>query len=127
MADPYSQYIQQLMQANPAGGTLNPTLYAPQRTAMENQFNVARGQMMDTMPRGGQLNSALANLILQRAQAVGGLDANLLNAQQNRAMQMGPLANQMYQYDRNKTGQNWAGLGQGLGILAGLALGSQQE
>jgi hypothetical protein len=127
MSDAYTQYLQALMAANPPGGQANPTLYAPQRAAMENQFNVAQGQLRDSMPRGGQLNSKLADLILQRAQSVGGLDASLYNQSMNRAMQLGPMANTMNMFNRNQTQQNWAGLGSGLGILAGLALGSQQN
>lgn len=145
----YEDYLQKLMLANPAAGTVSPTTYAAARTPLENQFKVAQGQLQSSLPAGGQLNSALANLILQRGQAVGGLDAQLLNQSQNRAMQTGALAGNMRnadlqralqtsvqdknlawqreQYGRNKKSQNWAGLGTGLGILAGLGLGLAEE
>lgn len=126
MADAYTEYLNQLMGANPPAGQASPTLYAPARTALEQQYGVAKDQLLSTMPRGGQLNSALANLILQRAQGVGSLTGNLFNQTQGRAMQMAPLMANMYQYDRNRNAQNWGALGSGLGILAGLALGSQE-
>lgn len=130
----YEDYLKQLMASTPATGQVNPALYAPQRTALENQFSVARGQLQNSLPQGGQLNSALANLIMQRAQSVGGLDAQLIQEQQRRAPQVAQLGMLQEGQDRtrtlqnrNRTAQNWAGLGSGLGILAGLSLGGLQS
>lgn len=123
----YENYLKQLMLANPAAGTVNPTLYNAARTPLENQFTVARNQLQSSLPAGGQLNSALANLILQRGQAIGGLEANLLNQSQGNAMRLAPLMINQEQYNRNRNARNWAELGTGLGILAGLGLGFGQQ
>jgi hypothetical protein len=122
MATAYENYIQQLMGTIPMSGASAPVQYAPMRAGMENQFNVARGQLQDTLPRGGQLNSALANLITQRAQGVGGIDASLYNSAMNRAASIGSLGMGQEAQNRAQTTSNWGGLGSGLGILAGLAM-----
>lgn len=49
------------------------------REGIENQYRVARENILNTAPvRGGQLNDALINLETNRAGQVGTLDANLL-------------------------------------------------
>ena len=124
MASDYENYLRQLMTTVPATGTVSPTLYAPARTALENQFTASRDQLQSTLPAGGQLNSALANLILQRGQAVGNLDAQLLRESLSRAPQVAQLGMGMEQANRQRSSSMWGGLGSALGILSGLALGA---
>jgi hypothetical protein len=127
MASPYEDYIRTLMGTVPASGAVAPVLYAPQRAAMEDQYRVAQGQLQSSLPAGGQLNSALANLMLQRANAVGGLTGNLYNQALNRAPAIAGLGMGMEQANRARTSQTWGGMGTGLGILAGLALGTTNK
>ena len=63
--------------------------YAPQRSALEGQFNVAQNQLYSAMPRGGQLNASLADLFGKRASAVSGLENTILGNARNQAMQLG--------------------------------------
>lgn len=52
--------------------------FAPLRTAAEAQYGVAKNNLMGSVPRGGELTSALTNLEANRAQTVGSLGADFL-------------------------------------------------
>jgi hypothetical protein len=86
-------------------------IYATGREGLENQYNVARENLMSRIPmRGGQLNAGLANLEQQRASAVGGLRSNILAQYElpirQNLMQMGVNAG------LNQSTQGLQGIGQ---------------
>ena len=72
------------------GGALPPSLlpaFAPLREATEAQFDVARQNIIGrTGARGGQLREALRDLEVNRAQAIGGLEAPLRQGLFNQAL-----------------------------------------
>jgi len=103
------QFAKQIMAGQvPAGFT----------TPINNQFNVAQQQAMDLLPRGGQLNSALLNLNTQRAQAIGGLPAQLL------PLALGQLGQAQNAYGglASNQAQKKTGTGQALGKLGAAAM-----
>lgn len=52
-------------------------LYNTARAGVEGQYNQARNQIMSQLPKGGQLNEALVNTSLARAQQAGALPAQI--------------------------------------------------
>lgn len=73
------------------GGAPASTLpaYAPNRAAIEGQYNVAAEQARSIIPRGGQLNRALLDLGRSRAGAVSGLESSVRGDALNKAMSLG--------------------------------------
>lgn len=63
--------------------------YAPSRAALENQYNVAQGQILSTLPRGGQQNAALEDLINTRASGVSNLESTIAGNAFNQALSTG--------------------------------------
>ncbi len=63
--------------------------YAPNRAAIEGQFNVASEQARSMLPRGGQLNRAILDLGQGRARAVSGLESAVRGDALHRAAQIG--------------------------------------
>lgn len=63
------------------GGGYDPTTnaaYAPAREALEAQYGGARENVLASMPSGGALDSALANVETGRAREVGGLSSQII-------------------------------------------------
>jgi hypothetical protein len=59
--------------------------YAPARDALEAQYDVARENVLSRTPtRGGQLHDALVDVETRRAQALGGLSADIARQEQAR-------------------------------------------
>lgn len=133
-------------------GTFEPTehpLYEPMyrtgRSGLESQYGAAREAIMSQLPKGGQLNEALVNLEMDRAQAIGGLEdqiaqsivQDMINKSYGVAFQSpqtsvaglsaaaGPYASRygadIYSQIQAQQMQNqlFAGLGSGLGNLGG--------
>lgn len=66
-------------------------VYRSGREGLENQYRVAREQLLNTTPsEGGQLNDQLRDLAVSRAQAVGGLESQI------KAQMEVPLAQQLF-------------------------------
>ncbi|OFX03530.1 MAG: hypothetical protein A3E78_08220 [Alphaproteobacteria bacterium RIFCSPHIGHO2_12_FULL_63_12] len=60
------------------GRNENLRVFAPEREAVESQFGRARESIIATTPaRGGQLNRALADVEVARAQSVSGLETDV--------------------------------------------------
>ncbi len=119
--------------------------YAPNRAALEGQYNQAKTAILGRTPRGGALFKQLADLEGKRAGAVTGLESDVRNNAMNQALQIGyqglpsllsaeantsnQLANsqrfqwEMDQAKKNVERQNIAGLAQGGGALLGLLAG----
>jgi len=112
--------------------------YAPARAAIEGQFGTAEKQLMSALPRGGVLQSSLADLIAKRAGAVSTLSSDLLSQAQNQAAQigfgyvptaisgMGTSASTQANIAAQKAAQtsaNYQNIGTGLGLLAALIMG----
>lgn len=97
-------------------GVLPPALlqgldkaYATGRTGLEDQYSVARENILGRVPsRGGQLNSQLANLEQQRATQVGRLGSDLLTQYEL------PLRNTLF---ASATGLPFGQAGQALGNI----------
>ena len=112
--------------------------YSPLRAAIEGQFNTAQNQLQASLPRGGVLQSSMADLIGKRAGAVSMLDKDLLSQAQNQAASIGfgqlptaisglgssasILANQQAQQAAQQANAWSSGIG-GLGLLAALLVG----
>jgi len=123
------------------GGT-SPSLqaaYLPARQSIEGQFQNVQNQIKGNLPRGGQLNNALLQSDIGRAQAVGGLEGQLRQGAFNQAMgyslgqapalalgglsqaggqfgQTAALQQAQVAQKKNKLGQT----GMGIGLAAGL-------
>lgn len=97
-------------------GVLPPALlqgldkaYATGRTGLEDQYSVARENILGRVPsRGGQLNSQLADLEAQRANSVGRLGSDLLTQYEL------PLRNTLF---ASATGLPFGQAGQALGNI----------
>lgn len=63
--------------------------YAPNRSAIEGQYNVALDQAYSGLPRGGQLNKAILDLGEARAGAVSDLESAVRGEALNKASSLG--------------------------------------
>ncbi len=63
--------------------------YAPNRAAIEGQYNVAAEQARSLLPRGGQLNRAMLDLGEGRANAVSNLESAIRGDALKQASQLG--------------------------------------
>ena len=73
-----------------ASGDFDPTgtpQYNAGRQSLEDQYNVAQGNIMATMPSGGQLYERLGDLESNRANALGNLSAGISQDVWNQAFQ----------------------------------------
>lgn len=113
------------------GGNLPEPLipqYQAGRQGLEGQYGVARENLLSSLPTGGGLTQALTDLETNRADAVGGLKANMLgdlyNTAQGVAFNMPSLAFQgMGQSGAsyaNKQSQQMAAQGAGKAGKAGM-------
>ncbi|MHC4266541.1 MAG: hypothetical protein ACYSUK_11510, partial [Planctomycetota bacterium] len=69
-------------------GKLNPTaspMYASGRMGIEDQYDVARDQMISNLPVGGGLYSNLGDLEVDRANALTGLEGRIAQDDYNKA------------------------------------------
>jgi len=109
IADIQKQFANQIL-----GGQV-PSGFMP---GIENQYEVARKQAMDLMPRGGELNTALGNIDTARAQQISSLPAQLL------PLAMGSLGQAQGAYNMlgQQTAQKKMGTGQALGKMGAAAI-----
>ena len=63
--------------------------YAPNRAAIEGQYSIAENQLRSSLPRGGLLQSSLADLIGKRAGAVSDLESAVRGGALNQAATLG--------------------------------------
>jgi len=95
-------------------------LYSEAKKGMESQYGVARDKIFESMPRGGQLYSALNDLELDRASQVGSLGSNLTSSL------VSDIINRGFQGAYGASGTATSGLSSA-GNLAGNMAAQQQQ
>lgn len=78
--------LQSILQGGPTSA--HPA-YAPARQAIEGQYNTTAKMIGNSMPRGGQLNAELADLMGKRAGAVVDLEGKVRLDALNKALGLG--------------------------------------
>ena len=110
--------------------TLLGAAYRGARPGYEDQYQIARQNVLGSMPRGGGLTDALASVELGRARDISGLGAQM--EQQRQATIMGIIEDMMskaYGYAMGAPQQAMTGLGGPASNLANMQaarLGTQQ-
>jgi hypothetical protein len=80
-------------------------LYALSRQGLESQYNVAKDQLMSTMPKGGTLRAGLSDLAVNRASQVGMLPNQIGSSL------VGDLQNKIYGTAWGTPSQSMSGFG----------------
>ena len=124
--------LQSILSGSPASSL---PAYAPNRAAIEGQYNVGLEQARSLLPRGGQLNRAILDLGQGRGRAVSDLESAIRGQALNQAAQIGfgglpglisgtstseQLAQRQKAWEQQQFNAMFGNIGQGIGLLGSI-------